>query len=144
MSTQTTNYGLVKPEAQDFIDIGVINSNMDKIDNALMGAVGYAGTLDGSGNLNDFKTANAFLKIASAVSVQKMPPYKNANTDNNNSVVYNFGQDSTAFIQMFFNPLLGIVWYRRFLGWDNPQWGEWTQIATIADVTAVVATATLE
>lgn len=32
MSTQTTNYKLVKPEAQDVVDIGVINGNMDVID----------------------------------------------------------------------------------------------------------------
>lgn len=32
MSTKTPNYNLVKPEAQDFIDISVLNGNMDIID----------------------------------------------------------------------------------------------------------------
>ena len=35
MSTQTTNYGLVKPSETDFYDIAVQNSNMDKIDTTL-------------------------------------------------------------------------------------------------------------
>ena len=35
MSTQTTNYGLVKPDVTDFYDITVQNSNMDKIDGEL-------------------------------------------------------------------------------------------------------------
>lgn len=35
MSTQTTNYGLVKPDSTDLYDIAVQNSNMDKIDTAL-------------------------------------------------------------------------------------------------------------
>lgn len=35
MSTQTTNYGLVKPDATEFYDITVQNSNMDKIDTTL-------------------------------------------------------------------------------------------------------------
>lgn len=32
MSTQTTNYKLVKPEPQDFIDISTLNGNMDIVD----------------------------------------------------------------------------------------------------------------
>lgn len=32
MSTQTTNLGLVKPDTNDFYDVAVQNSNMDKID----------------------------------------------------------------------------------------------------------------
>ena len=35
MSTQTTNLGLVKPEATDMYDIGVQNGNMDIIDEVL-------------------------------------------------------------------------------------------------------------
>lgn len=35
MSTYTSNLGLTKPSADEYIDIDVINVNMDKIDNAL-------------------------------------------------------------------------------------------------------------
>lgn len=35
MSTQTTNYGFVKPDVTEFYDITVHNSNMDKIDTTL-------------------------------------------------------------------------------------------------------------
>lgn len=35
MSTQTTNYGLVKPDATDFYNVGVMNDNLDVIDTTL-------------------------------------------------------------------------------------------------------------
>ena len=35
MATNTTNYNLVKPDSNDYIDIGVINGNMDIIDTQL-------------------------------------------------------------------------------------------------------------
>ena len=35
MATNTTNYGMVKPAKEEFYDVGVQNSNMDKVDTAL-------------------------------------------------------------------------------------------------------------
>ena len=35
MSTQTTNYGLVKPDVEEFYDVGVMNNNLDIIDTTL-------------------------------------------------------------------------------------------------------------
>lgn len=35
MSTSTQNYGLIKPQGNEYYDIGIPNGNMDKIDAAL-------------------------------------------------------------------------------------------------------------
>ena len=35
MASETTNYKLVKPDPEEFYDVGVQNSNLDKIDTAL-------------------------------------------------------------------------------------------------------------
>lgn len=35
MSTSTQNYGLIKPQSNEYYDIGIPNGNMDKIDAAL-------------------------------------------------------------------------------------------------------------
>lgn len=55
MSTQTTNYKLTKPGDIDTADIGVINSNMDIIDNGL---VPYGGTATNVGNAYSITTTN--------------------------------------------------------------------------------------
>ena len=76
MSTQTTNYKLVKPEAQDAVDIGVINSNMDKVDAALKTKYGTdnkpsAATL-GVVPTNGDSTINGYLTM-SGLSIKDAP-----------------------------------------------------------------------
>lgn len=38
MATETTNFGLMKPDQEDFYDVSVANANMDKIDAAMVAA----------------------------------------------------------------------------------------------------------
>ena len=44
MANVTENYGLIKPIPEEFYDIGVHNSNMDKIDTALKENIGSLAT----------------------------------------------------------------------------------------------------
>lgn len=43
MATETTNYGLTKPDPEDFYDVSIFNTNYDKIDAALAEAAKTGG-----------------------------------------------------------------------------------------------------
>ena len=110
MSTQTTNYGLVKPEAQDFIDIGVINGNMDKLDAFLktkygtdnkptaddVGALSTGGgTVNGTVSLNDISGYAEQLRLF----VYNGETYLRHYRDDNNYKDFRFGISGEVTVQ---------------------------------------------
>lgn len=61
MSTSTTNYSLVKPDLNETADIGVINSNMDTIDNKMKSIESSTNYVRQPGYAVDSGSANAYL-----------------------------------------------------------------------------------
>ncbi|KOP78666.1 hypothetical protein AMS59_12690 [Lysinibacillus sp. FJAT-14745] len=89
MSTNTPNFNLEKPSVEEFYDVGVPNSNMDKIDNVLkklsddvhglstIADVTYYVNANGKDTNNGLTTTTAFKSIVKAIS--KIPQIVNHN-----------------------------------------------------------------
>ena len=75
MSTQTTNYGLIKPDTADYYDISVFNQNADIIDNALKGKAEQTEVDELKKSVADGKTLVANAISGKGITTAKDAPF---------------------------------------------------------------------